>query len=113
MAGVRERLRCGFSTGTAMAAAAKAAVRHLLSGELPKVVSVRLPVGFFLPVLIAESHLTPNGAWASVIKDGGDDPDVTHKAEVRVSIRCLSEAPARAKVQPPIRSDDEKAATSA
>jgi cobalt-precorrin-5B (C1)-methyltransferase len=46
-------------------------------------------MGIFLPVAIKESHLTNGGACASVIKDGGDDPDVTHRAEVRAMVRCL------------------------
>lgn len=89
MAGKKPRLRCGFSTGTAVSAAARAALRHWLTGEKPRVVAVRLPSGCFLPVPIADSRLEAEGAWASVIKDGGDDPDVTHGAELRARIRCV------------------------
>lgn len=85
----RGKLRSGFSTGTAMTAAAMAALRHLLTGRPTRVVAVRLPAGFFHPVVIKESRLENGCVWASVIKDGGDDPDVTHKAEVRVSLRCF------------------------
>lgn len=87
MAKARERLRIGFSTGTAATAAARAALRHLLSGNAPRYVAVRLPVGIFLPVSINENRLILGGASASVIKDGGDDPDVTHKAEIRASVK--------------------------
>ena len=90
MARVRGKLRCGFSTGTAASAAARAALRHLVAGEASKCVAIRLPTGIFLPVPIHESHLTDQGAWASVIKDGGDDPDVTHKAEIQVTVKCVS-----------------------
>ena len=83
----KRRLRCGFSTGTAAAAAARAALRLLLTGHAPTVVSVRLPVGYYLPVPIRDAVLTPGSAVAGVIKDGGDDPDVTHKAEIRVRAR--------------------------
>jgi cobalt-precorrin-5B (C1)-methyltransferase len=101
MARVREKLRCGFSTGTAAAAAARAALRHLIAGEASRCVSVRLPMGVLLPILIKESSLTNDGAWASVIKDGGDDPDVTHNAEIQAGVRCL---PATATHVPPERS---------
>jgi cobalt-precorrin-5B (C1)-methyltransferase len=89
MARVRGKLRCGFSTGTAGTAAARAALRHLITGEASPCVAVRLPMGFFLPVLISGSHLTDEGAWASVIKDGGDDPDVTHHAEIQALVKRL------------------------
>lgn len=94
MARVREKLRCGFSTGTAATAAARAALRHLLAGEAPRCVAVRLPTGIFLPILIKASNLTNHGAWASVIKDGGDDPDVTHHAEIQASVKCIAAMPA-------------------
>jgi cobalt-precorrin-5B (C1)-methyltransferase len=87
MARVRGKLRCGFSTGTAATAAARAALRHLITGEASRCVAVRLPMGFFLPVVIGESHLTDEGAWAGVIKDGGDDPDVTHHAEIQALVK--------------------------
>ncbi len=86
----RKRLRKGFSTGTAATAAARAALRFLLSGETSQSVSVRLPVGYFLPVPIA--RLEQEGQWAvaTVVKDGGDDPDVTHHAEIlaAVTLEC-------------------------
>jgi cobalt-precorrin-5B (C1)-methyltransferase len=71
-------------------AAARAALRWWLGGELPAVVGVRLAAGYFLPVVIADGGLAEGETWVSVIKDGGDDPDVTHKAEIRVHLRCLS-----------------------
>ncbi|MBC7360016.1 MAG: cobalt-precorrin-5B (C(1))-methyltransferase [Desulfacinum sp.] len=84
----RRRLRMGFSTGTAMTAAARAAARCLLSGECPSSVAVRLPAGYYLPVEV--SRCVGHGDWAEacVIKDGGDDPDVTHRARVCVRL-CL------------------------
>jgi cobalt-precorrin-5B (C1)-methyltransferase len=93
MARIRGKLRCGFSTGTAATAAARAALRHLLAGEASRCVAVRLPTGIHLPILINASHVTNHGAWASVIKDGGDDPDVTHKAEILASVIYMSEKP--------------------
>lgn len=90
----RGPLRTGFSTGTAVSAGARAALRVLLAGERPSVVAVRLPAGIYLPVPIAETRLAGEDAWGTVIKDGGDDPDVTHGAEIQVRLRLVrSSAP--------------------
>ncbi len=85
----KHRLRMGFSTGTAVTAAAQAAMRHLLTGESPRAISVRLPAGYYLPIPVEETQRNGTSAGARVIKDGGDDPDVTHKAEVRARVTCL------------------------
>lgn len=90
MARVRGKLRRGFSTGTAATAAARAALRHLVTGQAPACIAIRLPDGIFFPVLISESQQTGRGVWAEVIKDGGDDPDVTHGAAIQASVRCWS-----------------------
>lgn len=84
----RKELRLGFSTGTAATAAAVAALRLLLSGRADKVVAVRLPHGIYLPVPVHDCRIDRGAGCAAVIKDGGDDPDVTHKAEIRVKLRC-------------------------
>lgn len=86
----KRRLRKGFSTGTAVTAAARAALRFLMTGEPPKVVAVRLPLGYYLPVDILSTQPDGTGACARVIKDGGDDPDVTHKAEFRALVHCIA-----------------------
>jgi cobalt-precorrin-5B (C1)-methyltransferase len=80
-------LRHGFTTGTAAAAAAKAAVLHLLSGSPQGEVDVPLPPGGRMAVPIRESRATAEGVLAAVVKDGGDDPDATHKAVIRAMVR--------------------------
>ncbi len=92
--GSPRNLRKGFSTGTAMAAAARAALRRALTGEAPAVVAVKLPMGFYLPVPVASSGADGRRVWASVVKDGGDDPDVTHRANIVVSVAAGRTAPA-------------------
>ncbi|MCP4686635.1 MAG: cobalt-precorrin-5B (C(1))-methyltransferase, partial [Desulfobacterales bacterium] len=84
-----KKLRKGFTTGTAAAAAAKGALLHLLTGEAPEWVQISLLTGD--PILIAidsSERQGENRAEAAVIKDAGDDPDVTHKARIgaRVSL---------------------------
>jgi cobalt-precorrin-5B (C1)-methyltransferase len=87
--GTGRALRCGFSTGAAATAAAVAALRHLLTGVSPKSVAVRLPSGAYLTVPVASSSVLGRTAIASVIKDGGDDPDITNGAEIRATVAFL------------------------
>jgi cobalt-precorrin-5B (C1)-methyltransferase len=83
----RQRLRTGFTTGTAAAAAAKGAVEFLLHGRLPQEVSVALLTGDRLAIPVHECRPGDGGAACTVIKDAGDDPDVTHGAEIGAVVR--------------------------
>ena len=87
--GKRDRLRCGFSTGTAAAAAARAALRRLLTGVCADTVAVRLPSGIYLAIPVAWSGIEGAKATASVVKDAGDDPDITNGAQIRASVSVL------------------------
>ena len=74
-------LREGFTTGTAAAAAAKAATLLLLTGDTAHAMGTPLPPGGRLVVPVESVTLegaAPAAARARVIKDGGDDPDATH-----------------------------------
>ncbi len=89
----RRRLRVGFSTGTTAAAAAKAAMTTLLGGVPPDRVEVSLPQGGVLTIAVeAAGRLTDSAATATVIKDAGDDPDVTDKAAITARVELLGEA---------------------
>lgn len=82
-------MRTGYTTGTTAAAAAKAAVILMLSGNAPDEVSVPLPGGrgpAALKVHRSWAMEPAEGVRCSVIKDGGDDPDVTHGAEIVVGV---------------------------
>ncbi len=79
--------REGFTTGASAAAAAQAACRVLLLDERPEWVAVRSPLGFDLTIRINRLARSDGSATAGVIKDGGDDPDVTHGAEVLATVR--------------------------
>ncbi|HYA40408.1 MAG TPA: cobalt-precorrin-5B (C(1))-methyltransferase CbiD [Syntrophobacteraceae bacterium] len=93
----RAPLRCGFSTGTAASAAARAALRHLITGVSCKAVAVRLPSGAYLEVPVAWSTIQSGAATASVIKDAGDDPDITNGAEIRATVTILVAQASRAR----------------
>jgi cobalt-precorrin-5B (C1)-methyltransferase len=79
-------LRRGWTTGTCATAAAKAAYAALLSGVFPDPVEVTLPRGERVAFALAEAARDADSARAGVVKDAGDDPDVTHGALVRATV---------------------------
>src|SRR5271170_2168784 len=80
-------LRCGWTTGTCATAAAKAAFSALVTGEFPDPVEVTLPRGERPSFALALTRTEESSATAGVIKDAGDDPDVTHGALVLATVR--------------------------
>ena len=87
-----EKLRTGWTTGSCAAAAAKAAAKALLTGEPQQEVDIKLPrKGEQRRVRFAVERCEVGTSWAEavVVKDAGDDPDVTHGAHLtaRVSWR--------------------------
>jgi cobalt-precorrin-5B (C1)-methyltransferase len=81
-------LRRGWTTGTCAAAAAKAAFAALITGEFPDPVEVTLPRGERPSFALALTRRDEGSATAGVIKDAGDDPDVTHGALVLATVRA-------------------------
>jgi cobalt-precorrin-5B (C1)-methyltransferase len=79
-------LRRGWTTGACAAAAARAAFTALLSGRFPDPVAIRLPRGTTASFPLALAELGEGHARAGVVKDAGDDPDVTHGALVVADI---------------------------
>lgn len=86
---VRKELRQGFSTGTAAAAAAQGALRELLGLPCPEQVEVTLPGGGSLTIPLHYHRRRDNRGEAAVIKDAGDDPDVTNQAEIGARVWLL------------------------
>jgi cobalt-precorrin-5B (C1)-methyltransferase len=84
------KLRSGWTTGACATAAAKAAVQWLLGGGFPANVTITLPRGETPSFEISESTSGPGWAEAAVIKDAGDDPDVTHLATIRARVAPAS-----------------------
>lgn len=85
--------RTGWSTGACAAAAATAAARGLETGEIPERIEIQLPEGRRASFAVIDAELTPSMARAAVIKDAGDDPDVTHGAKIVAEIIALPETP--------------------
>jgi len=84
-------LREGFTTGTSATAAAKAALWAIINQKMPNEVRVVLPIGKTLMIPVHHCEFTAAWAKCSVIKDAGDDPDVTNKAEIGCELRILEE----------------------
>ncbi|MDH4120778.1 MAG: cobalt-precorrin-5B (C(1))-methyltransferase [Deltaproteobacteria bacterium] len=98
-------LRTGFTTGACAAAAAKAAARLLLLGQPVETIATTLPNGQAVTFTLSrcgwvntpdedgqesnslENNLTGKTAECAVVKDAGDDPDVTHGAELVARVR--------------------------
>jgi len=87
----KKRLRSGFTTGTAAAAATKAALQALVQSEAPQTVHIDfLSEGSVVIPVYRLERLSANAALATVIKDAGDDPDVTHRAEIGARVTIVS-----------------------
>ncbi len=83
----RASLRRGWTTGACAAAAAKAALQALVSGDFPDPVAITLPGGQRPAFALARWELRGDQASAAIVKDAGDDPDVTHGALVVSTVR--------------------------
>ena len=80
-----KELREGFTTGSCAAAAALASCLWQRDGACPERVGIVVPAGkTFAPEIIAHG-----GYVCGVIKDGGDDPDITTGSEVRARVRLM------------------------
>ncbi len=87
----KEKLRTGFTTGTCATAGAKAAVLAILNQKKIDFVDVTLPKKSQIRIKIESCIFDSHSATCSVIKDGGDDPDVTHGAEIITNVSLLTQ----------------------
>jgi cobalt-precorrin-5B (C1)-methyltransferase len=84
---VSSSLRRGWTTGACATAATKAACTALLTGHFPDPVQITLPKGHTPAFALTQTELTTTTAMAAIVKDAGDDPDVTHGATIRATLR--------------------------
>jgi cobalt-precorrin-5B (C1)-methyltransferase len=82
-----KNLRRGWTTGTCAAAASKAACLALISGKFPDMVEVTLTGGQTPSFPLAIEQAGDGFALAGIVKDAGDDPDVTHGALIMSRVR--------------------------
>lgn len=82
-------LRRGWTTGSCATAAAKAAWLILNGHSAPACVNITLPAGQQVGFTIARTGGAPDAPFAEVIKDAGDDPDITHGALIRATVKTL------------------------
>ena len=84
------KLRTGFTTGTCATAASKAGILAIINQQSLNNVDVILPKRDKINIQINSCNFSKDNAQCSVIKDGGDDPDVTHGAEIVVDLELTS-----------------------
>ena len=82
----RQKLRRGWTTGACATAATRAALLALWGGERPATVSITLPGGETPAFEVLDLAVGSGWAEAAIIKDAGDDPDVTHGAKIAVRV---------------------------
>lgn len=75
-------MRIGFTTGSCAAAAAKAAAYMLLTGKEKNRITIITPKGIPFEAEIVDTERSEQQVKCAVIKDGGDDPDVTTGAHI-------------------------------
>lgn len=85
----QQTLRRGWTTGACATAATKAALSALATGRFPDPVTITLPKGQEVSFPLSLEELGDNWARAGIVKDAGDDPDVTHGATVIAKVRRL------------------------
>ncbi|WP_040304984.1 cobalt-precorrin-5B (C(1))-methyltransferase [Ahrensia sp. R2A130] len=84
-------LKRGWTTGACATAATKAALTALITAEFPDPVTITLPKGETPAFPLCYESLNEAGASAGIVKDAGDDPDVTHGATIISTVRPLPE----------------------
>jgi cobalt-precorrin-5B (C1)-methyltransferase len=81
-------LRRGWTTGACATAATRAAYEALTTGVCPDPVEIELPSGARVSFAVALFEAFDGGATAGIVKDAGDDPDVTHGALIKATVRA-------------------------
>ena len=83
-------LRSGYTTGACATAASKAALLGLLGRDIPFLIPIRFPNGETLSLPVVDVQWGEESVSAIVVKDAGDDPDVTHGHRIVSTIRFSS-----------------------
>lgn len=86
----KTELRRGWTTGACATAAVQAALLGLWEGRVPAQVQITLPRGETPVFDVQRSEIGAGWAHAAIIKDAGDDPDVTHRAVIEARVEVSS-----------------------
>ena len=86
-----KKLRFGYTTGTCAAAASKAAAMMLLLDETMDCVELMTPKGIDLNLEVIDTVRTGEYVSCAIVKDGGDDPDVTHGLKIFAKVERIAE----------------------
>lgn len=86
-----KRLRCGFTTGSAALAAVKGCLEMLCTDSRVDVVQIETKAGIDLDIELVNQEWNQHSATCGVIKDAGDDPDVTHGIEIVATVTRLDD----------------------
>jgi cobalt-precorrin-5B (C1)-methyltransferase len=81
-----KRLRCGYTTGSCAAAAAKASALILLTGHVLESIHLVTPRGDELDLMLHDIVINDGSVSCGIVKDSGDDPDVTNGITVYASV---------------------------
>lgn len=81
-----KKLRCGYTTGSCAAAASKAATLALKLGHFNDFIEIDTPAGIVLKLKVEKPFLCDEYASCCIVKDSGDDPDVTDGIEVYAKV---------------------------
>ena len=84
------KLKNGFTTGSCATAAAKAAILAIIEQRKIETINILLPKKDQIEINVKDCDFQKDSAKCSVIKDGGDDPDVTHGAEIIVNLELTT-----------------------
>ena len=95
----KKELRKGFTTGSCGAAAAKAALYMLLTGSVKDEIEIITPEGAVFRTEVKDIFREENRVRCAVVKDGGDDPDVTTGLHVTAEVRAEERADGDLEIQ--------------
>ncbi|MFR9650813.1 MAG: cobalt-precorrin-5B (C(1))-methyltransferase CbiD [Rikenellaceae bacterium] len=92
-------LRTGFTTGSAATAATVAALKAAIFGEQGSHIVITLPNNEPYTIPIEEIRRDGDSIYASVVKDGGDDPDATHNIVIAAKVSCCESTESRVTIK--------------
>jgi cobalt-precorrin-5B (C1)-methyltransferase len=81
----------GYTTGSCAAAAAKGALIMLLEQRIVSLVAITTPAAVVLNLQLEDCLYSPEAASCCVVKDGGDDPDITHGAKIYAKVKLIAD----------------------